>query len=226
MPGASDMYLVGVVYVLLGVAGVSRELINQDFGQFGTPAVYKCPVYAEDRFYNKGPIGPQFTKKGVQVVENPVYKKPDYWAVKLGIAKPSKRGVENHAKGGYHAALSNATGKHFHFFGACISVFPDGINWQSAVLSRGSRRDQKRFHQARVQETANCILEERCENSPRKRVHKDWPLIWPPLLKYRPLSHEALRFTRATPWWEKSAEEDLAKNTLGGAPRRQKAESK
>jgi hypothetical protein len=59
-----------------------------------------------------------------------------------------------------------------------------------------------RFHQARVEETPNVILEERCENGPRKRVHKDWPLIGTPLMKYRLLSHEALRFTRATPWWE------------------------
>jgi hypothetical protein len=31
-----------------------------------------------------------------------------------------------------------------------------------------------RFHQARVQETPNVILEERCENSPQKRA-KDNP---------------------------------------------------
>ncbi len=61
---------------------------------------------------------------------------------------------------------------------------------------------QRRFHQAGVEETANCILEERCENSPRKRVYENRLLILSPLLKYRPLSPEALRFTRATPWWE------------------------
>ena len=47
-------------------------------------------------------------KSGPKEVKNPVYEKADYWVVKLAIAKPSKRGVENHAKGGYHAALSNA----------------------------------------------------------------------------------------------------------------------
>jgi hypothetical protein len=48
-----------------------------------------------------GEIGP---KSG----QNPVYEKPDYWVVKPAIPKHGKRGVENHAKGGYHAALSNA----------------------------------------------------------------------------------------------------------------------
>jgi hypothetical protein len=47
-------------------------------------------------------------KNSVQVVENPVYEKPDYWVVKLAIANHGKPRVENHAKGGYHAALSNA----------------------------------------------------------------------------------------------------------------------
>jgi hypothetical protein len=61
---------------------------------------------------------------------------------------------------------------------------------------------QTPFHKARFRKTANCILEERCENSPRKRVYENRLLIGAPLLKYRPLSHEALRFTRATPWWE------------------------
>jgi hypothetical protein len=42
------------------------------------------------------------------VDENAVYEKPDYWAVKLGNPKHVKPRVENHAKGGYHAALSNA----------------------------------------------------------------------------------------------------------------------
>jgi hypothetical protein len=47
-------------------------------------------------------------KSGLKVDENPVYEKPDYWVVKPAIPKHGKRGVENHAKGGYHAALSNA----------------------------------------------------------------------------------------------------------------------
>ena len=80
--------------------------------------------------------------------------------MKLGNPKSMKPRVENHAKGGYHAPLSNATGKHFHFFGACISVFPEDTNWRSAVLSRGSRRDQKRFHQAGVGKTANSLLKD------------------------------------------------------------------
>ena len=47
-------------------------------------------------------------KKGSKVVKNPVYEKADYWVVKLAIANHGKPRVENHAKGGYHAALSNA----------------------------------------------------------------------------------------------------------------------
>ena len=70
--------------------------------------------------------------------ENPVYEKPDYWVVKPAIPKHVKPMTQNHAKGGYHAPLSNATGKHFHFFGACISVFPEGINDPWPALSRGS----------------------------------------------------------------------------------------
>ena len=82
-------------------------------------------------------------------------------------------GVENHAKGGYHAPLSNATGKHFHFFGACISVFPEDTNWRSAVLSRGSRRDQKRFHQAGVGKTANSLLKDGAKiHLKNRRLHK------------------------------------------------------
>jgi hypothetical protein len=50
---------------------------------------------------HSGEIGP---KSG----QNPVYEKPDYWVVKLAIANDGKPRVENHAKGGYHAALSNA----------------------------------------------------------------------------------------------------------------------
>jgi hypothetical protein len=42
------------------------------------------------------------------VDENPVYEKADYWTVKVGNPKQLKPGVANHAKGGYHAALSNA----------------------------------------------------------------------------------------------------------------------
>jgi hypothetical protein len=56
----------------------------------------------------QGPIGPTFTKKGPKVVENPVYEKPDYWVVKPAIPKHVKQATQNHAKGGYHAALSNA----------------------------------------------------------------------------------------------------------------------
>ena len=47
-------------------------------------------------------------KSSTKVVENPVYEKPDYWVVKPAIPKHVKPRVENHAKGGYHAALSNA----------------------------------------------------------------------------------------------------------------------
>jgi hypothetical protein len=42
------------------------------------------------------------------LTENPEYEKADCCTVKLGIAKHVKPRVENHAKGGYHAALSNA----------------------------------------------------------------------------------------------------------------------
>jgi hypothetical protein len=69
------------------------------------------------------------------VVKTPEHEKADCCTVKLAIAKPSKRGVENHAKGGYHATLSNAAGEHFHFSGACISVFPEGINDPWPALS-------------------------------------------------------------------------------------------
>jgi hypothetical protein len=48
-----------------------------------------------------GEIGP---KSG----QNPEYEKADCCTVKLGIANHGKPRVENHAKGGYHAALSNA----------------------------------------------------------------------------------------------------------------------
>ena len=102
----------------------------------------------------------------------------------LRIPKHGKRGVENHAKGGYHAPLSNATGKHFHFFGACISVFPDGINWRSAVLSRGSRRDQKRFHQAGVGKTANSLL----KDGAKIHLKNERKIIRPKGLKSRPKS--------------------------------------
>jgi hypothetical protein len=47
-------------------------------------------------------------KNRVQVVKNPVYEKPDYWVVKPAIPKHVKPRSENCAKGGYHAALSNA----------------------------------------------------------------------------------------------------------------------
>jgi hypothetical protein len=47
-------------------------------------------------------------EKWTKVDENPVYEKADYWVVKLAIANHGKPRVENHAKGGYHAALSNA----------------------------------------------------------------------------------------------------------------------
>jgi hypothetical protein len=47
-------------------------------------------------------------KSSTKVVENPVYEKPDYWAVKLGNPKQLKPMTQNHAKGGYHAPLSNA----------------------------------------------------------------------------------------------------------------------
>jgi hypothetical protein len=40
--------------------------------------------------------------------ENPVYEKPDYWVVKPAIPKHVKPMTQNHAKGGYHAPLSNA----------------------------------------------------------------------------------------------------------------------
>jgi hypothetical protein len=42
------------------------------------------------------------------VDENPEDEKADYWTVKVGNPKHVKPRVENHAKGGYHAALSNA----------------------------------------------------------------------------------------------------------------------
>jgi hypothetical protein len=50
---------------------------------------------------HSGEIGPKIG----QIALN---EKADYWTVKLGIANHGKPRVENHAKGGYHAALSNA----------------------------------------------------------------------------------------------------------------------
>jgi hypothetical protein len=48
-----------------------------------------------------GKIDPELT-------ENPEDEKADYWTMKPGIAKQLKPRTQNHAKGGYHAALSNA----------------------------------------------------------------------------------------------------------------------
>jgi hypothetical protein len=47
-------------------------------------------------------------KSGLKVDENPVYVKADYWTMKSTIPKHVKQATQNHAKGGYHAALSNA----------------------------------------------------------------------------------------------------------------------
>ncbi len=54
-----------------------------------------------NRGVHSGEIGPKIG----QIALN---EKADYWTVKLGIANHGKPRVENHAKGGYHAALSNA----------------------------------------------------------------------------------------------------------------------
>jgi hypothetical protein len=47
-------------------------------------------------------------EKWTKVDENPEDEKADYWTMKPGIAKHVKPMTENCAKGGYHAALSNA----------------------------------------------------------------------------------------------------------------------
>ena len=52
--------------------------------------------------------GVQLVKKGPKADENPEYEKADYWTMKSAIPNAMNVGVENHAKGGYHAALSNA----------------------------------------------------------------------------------------------------------------------
>jgi hypothetical protein len=65
--------------------------------------------------------------------------------MKPGNPKSMKPRVENHAKGGYHAPLLIAAGVHFHFFGACISVFPDGINHLWPALSSGSKHSSNRI---------------------------------------------------------------------------------
>jgi hypothetical protein len=72
---------------------------------------YKSGFYVKDRpntGVHLGKIDPELT-------ENPVYEKADYWTVKLGNPKHVKPMTQNHAKGGYHAPLSTAAGKHFHF---------------------------------------------------------------------------------------------------------------
>ena len=61
-------------------------------------------VYAEDRCKT----GVQSRKIDQESTKNPEHEKADCWTVKPGIPKHGKRGVENHAKGGYHAPLSNA----------------------------------------------------------------------------------------------------------------------
>jgi hypothetical protein len=47
-------------------------------------------------------------KSGPKVDENPEDEKADYWTVKVGNPKHVKPMTQNHAKGGYHAPLSNA----------------------------------------------------------------------------------------------------------------------
>jgi hypothetical protein len=108
------------------------------------------------------------------VDENPVYVKADYWTMKSTIPKHVKQATQNHAKGGYHAPLSNAAGEHFLFFGACISVFPEGINDPWPALSRGSPSTSNPISSSPRGRNGKLIIEEQCENSPQKRA-KDNP---------------------------------------------------
>ena len=78
-------------------------------------------------------------------------------------------GVENHAKGGYHAPLANAAGEHFHFSGACISVFPEGINDPWPALSRGSPSTSNPISSSPRGKNSKLIIEGWCENSPQKQ---------------------------------------------------------
>ncbi len=89
--------------------------------------------------------------------------------MKLAIANHGKPRVENHAKGGYHAALSNATGKHFHFAVACIPAFLRAINWRSAALSRGSPEASNSISSSPRGKNSKLIIEGWCENSPQKQ---------------------------------------------------------
>jgi hypothetical protein len=94
--------------------------------------------------------------------------------MKLSIPKHVKPMTQNHAKGGYHAPLLIAAGVHFHFFGACISVFPEGINDPWPALSRGSPEASNSISSSRRGRNSKLIIEEQCENSPQKRA-KDNP---------------------------------------------------
>jgi hypothetical protein len=80
---------------------VLGTLIESGFCPIWDSGSLQVPSLCRRSGHNKGPIGGKS-------MENPVYEKPDYWVVKPAIPKHGKRGVENHAKGGYHAALSNA----------------------------------------------------------------------------------------------------------------------
>jgi hypothetical protein len=94
--------------------------------------------------------------------------------MKPGNPKSMKPRTQTFAKGGYHATLSNAAGEHFHFSGACISVFPEGINDPWPALSRGSPSTSNTISSSRRGRNSKLIIEEQCENSPQKRA-KDNP---------------------------------------------------
>jgi hypothetical protein len=120
-------------------------------------------------------------EKWTKVVKNQERKKPDYWVVKPAIAKHVKPMTENCAKGGYHAPLSNARISQNRFSVACIQAFLRAKNWRLAVLSRGSRRDQKRFHQAGVGKTANSLLKDGAKidlKNERKIIRQTPPKSW------------------------------------------------
>ncbi len=83
--------------------------------------------------------------------------------------------TQTFAKGGYHAPLSNAAGEHFHFFGACISVFPEGINDPWPALSLGQKQASNAISSSPRGRNGKLIIEEQCENSPQKRAKDNLP---------------------------------------------------
>jgi hypothetical protein len=89
--------------------------------------------------------------------------------MKRAIPKHVKPRVENHAKGGYHAALSNARISQNAFSFACISVFPVGINDPWPALSRGSPSTSNTISSSGRGRNGKLIIEGWCENSPQKQ---------------------------------------------------------